>query len=84
MEESMNTCIRRWGNSLALRIPKALADEIGVSEHSPVQLALHDGQLVIVPIKETAYTLEHLLGQVTDDNRHGEINHGPAIGGEVW
>ena len=80
----MNTCIRRWGNSLALRIPKALADEIGVSENSPVQLALHDRQLVIGPIKESSYILEHLLAQVTDDNRHGEIDLGPATGGEVW
>jgi antitoxin MazE len=80
----METRIQKWGNSLALRIPKPLADEIGLRENSPVQLSLHDRQLVVVPVLNPALSLEALLTQVTEANRHGEISTGPAVGGEAW
>jgi len=76
--------VQKWGNSLALRIPKALATEIGLQRNSPVEVSLVDGQLVIVPVVEPVFTLEHLLAQVTEDNLHGEIETGPAVGKEVW
>jgi antitoxin MazE len=80
----METRVQKWGNSLALRIPKPLADEIGLRENSPVQLSLHDRQLVVVPVLNPALSLEALLTQVTEANRHGEISTGPAVGGEAW
>ena len=80
----MRTRVQKWGNSLALRIPKAFATEIGLQRNSPVEVSLVDGQLVIVPVVEPVFTLEHLLAQVTEDNLHGEIETGPAVGKEVW
>jgi len=80
----METRVQRWGNSLAVRIPKPLADEIGLKDNSPVQLSLHDRQLVVVPVLKPAFSLEALLTQVTDFNRHSEISTGPAVGGEAW
>ena len=80
----METRVQRWGNSLALRIPKPLADEIGLTDNSPVLLSLHDRQLVIVPLLKPAFSLEALLTQVTEANRHAEALTGPAVGGEVW
>jgi antitoxin MazE len=80
----METRVQRWGNSLALRIPKALADEAGLKDNSPVQLSLRDQQLVIVPIRQPALSLDALLSQVTTDNVHREVQTGPAVGGEVW
>jgi len=80
----MENRVQRWGNSLAVRIPKPLADEIGLKDNSPVQLSLHDRQLVIVPLLKPALNLEALLAQVTDDNRHTEVLTGPAVGGEAW
>jgi antitoxin MazE len=80
----METRVQKWGNSLALRIPKPLADEVGLKDNSPVQLSLHDRQLVVVPMLEPALSLEALLSQVTEANRHGEISTGPAVGGEAW
>jgi antitoxin MazE len=80
----METRVQRWGNSLALRIPKLLADEVGLKDNSPVQLSLHDRQLVVVPVLQPAFSLEALLTQVTEVNRHGEVPTGPAVGGEVW
>ena len=74
----MKTYIRRWGNSLALRIPKALALEIGLGEDAPVELTLEGGRLVIVPIVEPSLSLDQLIANVTDENRHGEIETGAA------
>jgi antitoxin MazE len=80
----METRVQKWGNSLALRIPKPLAADAGLKDDSPVELSLVDGRLVITPMAEPAVSLEHLLAQVTESNLHGEVNTGPAMGGEIW
>jgi antitoxin MazE len=80
----METRIKKWGNSLALRIPKALAKEAGLSYELPVELSLVDGQLVIAPIEASKPDLEAMLAQVTENNLHSEVNLGPAVGKEIW
>jgi len=80
----METSVRKWGNSLALRIPRPLAEEVGLYEDSPVQLSLEEGRLVIVPIMEPRYALDTLLARVTPENLHSEVDTGEAIGGEAW
>jgi len=80
----MRTRVQKWGNSLALRIPKSFATEIGLQRNSTVELSLVEGRLVIMPVVESALTLEHLLAQVTEGNLHGEIETGPAVGREAW
>ena len=80
----MRARVQKWGNSLALRIPKPFATEIGLQRNSPVEVSLVDGRLVIVPVVELAFTLEGLLAQVSEDNLHGEIETGPAVGKEAW
>ena len=79
----MRLQIKQWGNSLALRIPKAFAQSIGLENDSPVEISLEEGQLVIRPAPP-ALDLESLLAQVTDDNRHAEVATGPATGQEAW
>ena len=80
----METRIRKWGNSLALRIPKALAAEVGLEDDCPVELSLVDGKLIIAPVAKPAFSLEHLLAQITQDNLHREVDTGPAVGIEAW
>jgi antitoxin MazE len=80
----METRVRKWGNSLALRIPRPLAAEVGLDDDSPVELFLVDGKLVVSPLHQVKYSLEHLLSQVTEENVHNEIDTGPAVGGEAW
>ena len=80
----MRARVQKWGNSLALRIPKPFATEIGLQRDSPVEMSLVDGRLVIAPVVEPAFTLEGLLAQVSEDNLHGEIETGPAVGKEAW
>ena len=80
----MQSRIQKWGNSLALRIPKSFAQEIGLGRDMPVDVSLEDGRLIVVPVTETPMTLEQLLKQITEDNIHREVDAGPAIGEEVW
>ena len=80
----METVIKKWGNSLALRIPKLLADEMGLDEDSAVELLLEEGKLVIVPAVAPRYELESLLADVTVENLHDEVDTGAAVGREVW
>ncbi len=76
--------IQKWGNSLALRIPKAFAEEAGLDSESPVEIKIVDGQLHIVPVHEPGYELEDLLAGITTDNLHDEVDTGNASGNEVW
>ncbi len=80
----MQTRIHRWGNSLALRIPKTFATEAGLRQDALVEISLVDGKLVIAPVLEPAPTLDQLLAGITDDNLHAEIDTGPAVGNEAW
>lgn len=80
----METRIQKWGNSLALRIPRPLAAELGLKDRSPVKLSLRDGRIVITPVIVPAVSLESLLAQVTEENLHHEVNTGPSMGDEVW
>ena len=80
----MKTRVQKWGNSLALRIPKSFAAEARLNENTPVELSLVDGKLVIQPLVPGTPTLDELLKGVTDENLHGEWDTGPAVGKEVW
>jgi len=80
----MKTKVQKWGNSLALRIPKAIATEAGLGEDSPIELSLVRGNLVVQPLDHGPPDLEELLRHVTDENLHGEWDTGPAVGREVW
>jgi antitoxin MazE len=80
----MKTRVQKWGNSLALRIPKAFAEEAGLSANAAVELSLSGGRLVVQPIAPPRFTLDELLRGVTEDNIPGEWDTGPATGKEVW
>jgi antitoxin MazE len=80
----MHTRIQKWGNSLAVRIPKSFAAEIGINQDSEVELSLLDGKLVLIPVTAPALTLAALLAEITDTNLHTEIASGDAVGNEGW
>ncbi|MFL6246048.1 MAG: AbrB/MazE/SpoVT family DNA-binding domain-containing protein [Thermoanaerobaculia bacterium] len=79
----MKTTIQKWGNSLAVRIPRPFAEEIDLRENTTVDLTIRAGKLVIVPA-EPAMTLEDLVEQITEENRHDEVGTGRRVGKEVW
>lgn len=80
----MKTRVQKWGNSLALRIPKSFAMEVGLDANAIVELSLVEGTLVVNPVIQQPLTLDELLRNVTDENIPGEWNTGPAVGKEVW
>ena len=79
----MRAKVQKWGNSLALRIPKTYAAEVGLTQETEVELSLEGSKLVISPVEEPEYSLEELLAQITKDNLHTEIKSGPPVGNEV-
>ena len=80
----MQARIQRWGNSLAIRIPKPFALEIGLEQNTLVTVSISDGKLLLEPVVEPKYSLEQLLADVTDANRHHEVDPGEAVGNEAW
>ena len=80
----MQSKVQRWGNSLAVRIPKVFALDVGLEEDAPVELSVRDGDLVISPVEPDSFTLEGLLSKITDDHLLREVESGPAVGNEVW
>lgn len=78
----MKTYVRKWGNSLALRIPKSLAAEAQLVENVSVELSFTNGHLIIQRAASPQPTLAELLREVTDENIHGEWDTGPAVGKE--
>ena len=80
----MRTRVQKWGNSLAIRIPKSFAVEMDMEQDSPVDVSLADGKLVVAPVQKPKPTLKQLLEQVTEENMHTEVDTGEAVGKEVW
>jgi antitoxin MazE len=79
----MKTKVHKWGNSLAVRIPKALVMELGLENETPVEIDVQNEILEVKPISKQ-YKLEDLLKGVTKRNRHPEYNLGEPVGKEVW
>ncbi|OGO36755.1 MAG: multidrug transporter MatE [Chloroflexi bacterium RBG_16_57_11] len=80
----MLTKVQKWGNSLALRIPKAFALDAGLEDDSAVEISLVDGQIIVKPVAAPGWSLDKLLSGVTSENIHHEIDTGEAVGKEVW
>jgi antitoxin MazE len=80
----MKARIQKWGNSLALRIPKSFAAHSNIERGSVVDLSLDNGRMIVEPEKEQEYSLEELLTRVTRANRPSEVDFGPPVGKEVW
>ena len=79
----MKTRIQKWGNSLAVRIPRPFAEESNLREDSVVDISLRNGKLIVVPLEEVP-TLDELVKRITPRNRHRDIENGGPVGSEVW
>jgi antitoxin MazE len=74
--------IVKWGNSLAIRIPKPVAEQAGVQEGDPIVLEAERGQIRLKR-RERVPSLKALVAQITPENRYAEISAGPARGKEI-
>ena len=75
--------IQKWGNSLAVRIPKQVAKEARLEEGSQVNLIEEAGKIILDRVEKEG-PLSELLAGITPDNLHDEQDFGPAKGKEIW
>ena len=73
--------IAKWGGSLAVRIPKAIAEQCGVSEGSAMEMEAQDGGIVLW---KRSHDLADMLSRITADNLHEEQDFGEPQGNEQW
>ena len=75
------TTVSRWGASLAIRIPKPVAEQWGVREGAVVEIVPRRDEVIL---RKRRYDLKDLVAAITDDNLHGEVDWGAAEGAEAW
>jgi antitoxin MazE len=75
---------QKWGNSLAVRLPKNVAEECGIEADSPVEIVREDNLIIIRPVRKKGVSLDSLLAEVTKDNIHSEVSTGKPTGKEIW
>ena len=80
----MQTKIQKWGNSLAVRIPKPFVKEAHIAYGTSVDLSVDEGRIVITPTINQQYELDDLLKGINKKNIHAEIHTGNAVGQEAW
>ena len=79
----METKVQKWGNSLAIRIPKSYAKDIDIIQGSLIDISKDNDRIILKP-KRKKEKLSDLLAQITQDNIHEEIDTGKNVGNEIW
>ena len=80
----MAVTLHKWGNSVGLRIPKPLLEQVGLEEGAEVDMKVEGDRLVIERHRPARLTLRDVLKGFTPDNQPGEVDWGPPVGNEVW
>lgn len=80
----MKTTAQKWGNSLAIRVPKSVAVQVGLKAQDDLEIEVQDGNVVLKPQLRRVYRLDDLVKRITSKNLHGEIDTGSPIGREIW
>jgi antitoxin MazE len=81
---TMKTKIQCRGHSLALRVPKGLAQEAGFGEGDQVYLRADDDRIALERPRRRHYRLSDLLDGIAKRNRHDAVDFGGPVGAEVW
>jgi antitoxin MazE len=80
----MKLTVRKWGNSLAIRIPKEIAALSSIHMDSSVEVEVADRMLILRPVEERALILSEMLEKITPQNLHEEVQTGEPRGNERW
>ena len=80
----MKTRAQKWGNSLAVRVPKSVATQIGLKAQDDLDIEVRDGNVVLKPQLRRVYRLDDLLKQINKKNVHKEVDSGGSVGRESW
>ncbi len=73
--------VSRWGSSLAVRIPKHIAEQLGIQEGSSIEISFGEDQLVL---RKASYDLADMLDRINADNMHASQHFDAAFGNEEW
>ncbi len=73
--------VTKWGNSLGVRIPASMAEEVQIENGTPVEIEVRDEMIVI---RRQKFNLKELLAQITPENVHEEVSPGDPVGKEAW
>jgi antitoxin MazE len=79
----MNTVIRKWGNSPALRLPTTVLKEAGYQLEQKVELIVSKGRIIIQPSQKIEYDLDSLVNGIITKNSHIETDFGSPVGKEL-
>jgi antitoxin MazE len=79
-----NTQLSKWGHSLAVRIPKTVAESARLREGDRLSLAVSKSGTIVIRPARRKYALDELVSKITAKNRHRETDWGQAVGEEAW
>jgi antitoxin MazE len=77
----MRATVSRWGNSLALRLPRGIVGDANLAEGTVVDLVVEDGRIVITPA-HAPVRLSNLLNRFEPHHRHDPMDDCPEVGAE--
>ena len=80
----METTIQKWGNSLAVRLPKAVTQKLALRPGTRVRVYEEKREVIISPARGGQKSLKELVGMITRENLHAETDWGDARGKEIW
>jgi antitoxin MazE len=80
----MKTAVRKWGNSLAIRIPRTFAQETLLDNGTIIDLEVKTGAIVIRRSNTKRHSLKQLLSRIRSSNQHSEQQWGAPVGHEIW
>lgn len=78
----MKTIVKKWGNSLGIRIPKVIANDFSLKDGTIIEVDEQDNKIVLYIKKK--YLLDTMLENITTENLHDEVLSGKSVGNEVW
>ncbi|MDP2891119.1 MAG: AbrB/MazE/SpoVT family DNA-binding domain-containing protein [Bacteroidota bacterium] len=80
----METKVKKWGNSLGVRIPKSFSTQAGITEGSSMEISIDGDKITIAPKHKNEYSIDELISLISEDNVHYEIKTDGPIGNEIW
>ena len=80
----MQTKLQKWGNSYAVRLPRAVVRESGLREGEPLEIEASGRHIRLRRASRGDYRLDQLVKRIRKANRHEEADFGAAQGREAW
>ncbi|MCL2180339.1 MAG: AbrB/MazE/SpoVT family DNA-binding domain-containing protein [Treponema sp.] len=78
----MEAVVKKWGNSLGIRIPNLIVRELSLKDGSHVDINDRGKEIIITPIQKNK--LSEMLNAINDQNLHAEIDTAGPVGKEIW